>query len=210
MKGILGKKIGMTHMFTENGDAVPVTLIETGPCFITQIKTQKTDGYESVQMGFGKVKMDNLTKPESGHLSKAGAPPLKYLAEIQVDDHGDLKVGQEIKVDVFDEGDLVDVSGIAKGKGFQGVVKRWNFHTRPATHGHHFRRAPGSIGMAATPSRVLKGKKLPGRMGGSRKTASALEVMKVEEKNNILAVKGSIPGSKGGYLVVRESKRSHK
>ncbi len=208
MKGLLGKKLGMSHMFMKNGQVVPVTLIEAGPCYVTQIKSGDTDGYSAIQMGFGETKEKSLTKPQIGHLSKSGAPSLRFLAEIRTDKTDDMSVGQKLGANVFEAGDMVDVTGIAKGKGFQGVIKRWGFHRRPMTHGHHYHRAPGSIGMAATPSRVLKGKKMPGRMGGGQKTLSSLEVMSVEEKSNLIAVKGNVPGPKGGYVIIKQAKRS--
>lgn len=208
MKGLLGKKLGMSQMFMKNGQVVPVTLIEAGPCYVTQIKTGDTDGYTAVQMGFGETKEKSLSKPRIGHLSKSGSPSISFLAEIRTDKTEDLSVGQTLGVNVFEPGDMVDVTGIAKGKGFQGVIKRWGFHRRPMTHGHHYHRAPGSIGMAATPSRVLKGKKMPGRMGGGQKTLSSLEVMSVQEKSNLIAVKGNVPGPKGGYVIIKEAKRS--
>jgi large subunit ribosomal protein L3 len=208
MKGLLGKKIGMSQIFMKNGQVVPVTLVEAGPCYVTQIKNGETDGYTAVQMGFGGVKEKRLNKPELGHLNKAGAPSVRFLAEIRMDQTGDVNVGQTLSVGVFEPGDIVDVTGIAKGKGFQGVIKRWGFHRRPMTHGHHYHRAPGSIGMAASPSRVLKGKKMPGRMGGGQKTVSSLEVVRIEEKSNLIAIKGNIPGPKGGYVIIKEAKKS--
>lgn len=197
----------MSQVLAETGEAVPVTLIEAGPCYVTQIKTTENDGYSAVQLGCGEGKEKHLTKPERGHLAKAGTPLVRFLTEIRTEEPVELSVGQELKAEVFAEGDLVDVTGVSKGKGFQGVVKRWGFSRRPMTHGHHYHRAPGSIGMAATPSRVIKGKKMPGRMGGATRTASRLEVVKVEGALNIIAVKGAVPGPKGGYVVVKETKR---
>jgi large subunit ribosomal protein L3 len=208
VKGILGKKLGMSQIFTSDGRAVPVTLIEAGPCYVVQTKTMETDGYTAVQLGYGEAKEKNLSKPERGHLAKAGTPLVRHLAEYRVDGASDLTIGQEVGADVFEAGDMVDVTGVSKGKGFAGVVKRHNFSTRPATHGHHFRRAPGSVGMCATPSRVLKGKKLPGRMGGDRTTVSFLEVVKVDRDNNLIALKGSVPGPKGGVVMIKTPKRS--
>ena len=208
MKGILGKKLGMSQIFSSDGRAVPVTLIEAGPCYVVQLKSEETDGYSAVQLGFGEAKEKHTTKADRGHLAKAGAPLLRNLAEIRLDGPSEMTLGQEIGADVFEEGEVVDVIGVSKGKGFAGVVKRHNFSTRPATHGHHFRRAPGSIGMCATPSRVLKGKKLPGRMGGNRTTTSFVEVIKVDRSSNMIALKGSVPGPKGGLVMIRTAKRS--
>jgi large subunit ribosomal protein L3 len=208
VKGILGKKLGMSQIFSGDGRAVPVTLIEAGPCFITQLKTEEADGYAAVQIGFGEAKEKHVNKPARGHLAKAGAPLVRSLAEYRVDGAGDLAVGQQIDASLFEEGEIVDVIGVSKGKGFAGVVKRHNFSTRPATHGHHYRRAPGSIGMCATPSRVLKGKKLPGRMGNDRTTIQFVEVIKVDKENNLIAVKGAVPGAKGSLVMIKTSKRS--
>lgn len=208
VKGILGKKIGMSQVFSGDGRVIPVTLIEAGPCYIVQVKDEGNDGYKAVQLGFGETKEQNLSKPERGHLAKAGAPLVKYLAEYRVEDTEALSVGQQIDADIFAEGEIVDVLGVSKGKGFAGVVKRHNFSTRPATHGHHFRRAPGAVGMCATPSRVWKGKKLPGRMGNAKTTISFVEVVKVDKGNNLIALKGCVPGPKGGLVMIREAKRS--
>lgn len=208
MKGILGKKIGMSQMFSSDGKVVPVTLIEAGPCYVVQVKDEANAGYKAVQLGFGEAKEQNLSKPERGHLAKAGAPLLRYLAEYRVGDTESLSVGQQIDADVFTEGDTVDIVGVSKGKGFAGVMKRHNFGGRPASHGHHFHRAPGAIGMCATPSRVWKGKKLPGRMGNTQTTISFVEVVKVDKVNNLIALKGSVPGPKGGLIMIREAKRS--
>lgn len=195
-------------MFSGDGKAIPVTLIEAGPCYIVQVKDETNAGYKAVQLGFGETKERNLSKPERGHLAKAGAPLLKYLAECRVEDAEALSVGQQINADVFMEGDTVDVVGVSKGKGFAGVMKRHHYGGRPASHGHHFHRAPGAIGMCATPSRVWKGKKLPGRMGNTKTTVSFIEVVKVDKGNNLIALKGSVPGPKGGLVMIREAKRS--
>lgn len=208
MKGIIGRKLGMSQIFAGDGRAVPVTLVEAGPCYITQLKTEETDGYAAIQLGFGEAKEKALSKARRGHLAKAGAPLLKYLAEVRIEDTAELSVGQEIATDVFTEGELVDVIGVSKGKGTAGVMKRHNYHGRPASHGHHFHRAPGAIGMCATPSRVWKGKKMPGRMGNNRTTISFVEVVKVDKVSNLIALKGNVPGSKGGLVMIREAKRS--
>lgn len=208
MKGILGKKLGMSQIFSGDGRAVPVTLIEAGPCYITQLKTKETDGYAAVQIGYGEAKEKHVNKPSRGHLAKAGVPLVRSLAEYRIEDAADVTVGQQFDAGIFEEGDIVDVVGVSKGKGFAGVVKRHNFSTRPATHGHHFRRAPGSIGMCATPSRVLKGKKMPGRMGNDRTTIQFVEVMKIDKEKNLIAVKGAVPGAKGSLIMIRTAKRS--
>ncbi|MFH1736517.1 MAG: 50S ribosomal protein L3 [Actinomycetota bacterium] len=208
MKGIIGRKLGMSQIFAGDGRAVPVTLVEAGPCYITQLKTEETDGYAAIQLGFGEAKEKALSKARRGHLAKAGAPLLKYLAEVRIEDTAELGVGQEIAADVFTEGELVDVIGVSKGKGTAGVMKRHNYHGRPASHGHHFHRAPGAIGMCATPSRVWKGKKMPGRMGNNRTTISFVEVVKVDKVSNLIALKGNVPGPKGGLVMIRAAKRS--
>lgn len=210
MKGLLGRKVGMSQYFSRSGEAIPVTLIEAGPCIVVQIKTLKRDGYQAVQMGFGQVKEERLPNPLKGHFAKAGVPPRRYLAELRIDDEEGFQIGQEVKADIFSEGEYVDITGVTKGKGFAGVMKRWGFHGRPASHGHHYHRAPGSIGAASTPSRVVKGKKLPGQMGGDQATSSTLEVIKVEAEQNLLVVKGAVPGPKGSVVVIREAKRHPK
>jgi large subunit ribosomal protein L3 len=208
MKGIIGRKLGMSQIFADDGRAVPVTLVEAGPCYITQLKTEQTDGYAAIQLGFGEAKEKALSKARRGHLAKAGAPLLRYLAEVRIEDTAELSIGQEIAADVFTEGELVDVIGVSKGKGTAGVMKRHNYHGRPASHGHHFHRAPGAIGMCATPSRVWKGKKMPGRMGNNRTTISFVEVVKVDKVGNLIALKGNVPGPKGGLVMIRAAKRS--
>lgn len=202
MKFILGLKLGMSQIFDEKGNVVPVTLIEAGPCIVTQIKTKEKDGYWAVQIGFGEAK--RLNKPIAGHLKGLGK--LRFLREFRneepkIDDR-ELKRGDRIDVSIFKEGDLVKVSGISKGKGFAGAVKRWHFKGRPATRGtKHELRTLGSVG-ASTPSRVLKGKKMPGRMGGKRVTVKNLKVVKVDPEKNLLAIKGAVPGPKGGLLEI--------
>lgn len=209
MKSILGKKVGMTQIFDEDGQVIPVTLIEAGPCYVIQKKTPEKDGYNAVQLGFGEVKEKKLNQPELGHLKKADVPPLRYLREFRVSDHEDLEVGQLIKADIFEVGDLVDVAGTSKGKGFAGVVKRHGFAGGIKTHGQSDRhRAPGSIGAGTTPGRVFKGSRMAGRMGGERVTISNLEVMIVDPERNLLAVKGSIPGAKNGLVLVKEARKA--
>jgi large subunit ribosomal protein L3 len=203
MKAILGKKLGMTQVWSEDDRLVPVTVIEAGPCVVSQVKTEDTDGYHAVQLAFGEIKPEKLNKPETGHLAKAGAEPRRYLREFRVPDSGEVKTGDEVKVDVFEPGDTVHVSGTSKGKGFAGVIKRHNFSGGRATHGSHFHRSPGAIGQAATPSRVFKGKRMPGRMGGDTVTVRNLEIVRVDAEQNLLVVKGAVPGGKGSLLTIR-------
>lgn len=203
MKGILGKKAGMTQIFDDIGEAVPVTIIEVGPCYVTQIKTKKADGYEAIQLGFGEAK--RLNRPQRGHLPK-GVPDLRYLREIRVDDISAYEVGQKLEASVFSVGDLVDVTGISKGKGFAGAMKRHRFRGGPATHGQSDRaRATGSIGAGSTPGRVVKGKRMPGRMGNQRTTVQNLIVALVDAERNLLAVRGAVPGAKGGLVAVKSA-----
>ena len=202
MPAILAKKLGMTQRFMDDGRVERVTVLEAGPCPVTGIRTHERDGYEAVQLAFGEVKEKRLTKAERGHLAKADAPPLKHLCEFR-DEAGELQVGDEVRVDVFEPGQTVKVSGVSKGKGFQGTIKRHNFSRGPASHGSHNVRAPGSIGASATPSRVFKGIKGPGRMGGKRVTQRGLEVVEVIADRNLLLVRGAVPGPKNGTVEVR-------
>ena len=203
MAAILARKLGMTQRFSqEDGSVERVTVLEAGPCHVTAIRTAERDGYDAVQLGFGATREKRLTKPELGHLKKADAPPLRHLAEFR-DEAGELSVGDQVTVDVFEAGQVVKVSGASKGKGFQGTIKRHNFSRGPASHGSHNVRAPGSIGASATPSRVFKGVKGPGRMGGGRVTQRGLEVVEVIAKDNLLLVRGSVPGPRGGTVEVR-------
>jgi large subunit ribosomal protein L3 len=203
MAAILARKLGMTQAFSpEDGRVQRVTVLEAGPCHVTAIRTAERDGYDAVQLAFGPVKESRLTKGELGHLRKAGAPPLRHVAEFR-DEAGELQVGEEVKVDVFEPGQRVKVSGISKGKGFQGTIKRHNFGRGPASHGSHNIRAPGSIGASATPSRVFRGLRAPGRMGGGRVTQRGLEVVRVVPEDNLLLVRGAVPGPKGGVVEVR-------
>lgn len=203
MKGLLGRKIGMTQLFDERGQAVPVTVIEAGPCVVTQVKTIDKDGYKAVQLGFGAIKESFLNKPAKGHLGKSKATPVKYLVELRLDNGDEFKVGQVLKADIFSAGERTDIVGFSKGRGFTGVVKRWGFRGGPASHGSHFHRAPGSIGMCATPSKVHKGARMPGRHGNVRVTVQNLEVIRVEPEMNLLMVKGAIPGPSGNIVMVR-------
>ena len=205
MAGLLGKKIGMTSVFDDAGKNVACTVVEVGPCFVTQVKTVDKDGYDAVQIGFGEAKEKSVTKPLKGHFSKAGVAPLKFLREFK-DFEDDYNVGDQLDVSYFSEGELVEISGNSKGKGFQGVVKRHGFGgVGQATHGQHNRlRAPGSIGAGSTPSRVFKGMKMAGRMGNEKKKIFNLRVVKIYADKNIMLVKGSVPGHIGSKLIVEK------
>ena len=200
----------MTRVFEDDGTAVPVTVIEAGPCVVTQVRSNETDGYEAVQMGFGATRRKSLTKPVLGQFEKAKVTPRRKLTEFRVDNPGEYEVGQEIKVDVFEPGQLIDVTGWSKGRGFQGVTKRHGMSTGRQTHGNRNHRKPGSIGQSATPARVWKGKKLPGRMGGGRVTIKDLSVVNVNSETNILLVRGAVPGASNGYLLITDSDRGTK
>lgn len=205
-KVILGRKVAMTQIFDENV-LIPITIVEAGPCIIVERKVKEKNGYNAIQLGFLEVKENRVNKPESGHFKKSEVRPQKYLREIRVKDIGNLKIRDEIRVDVFKEGDLVDVIGISKGKGFAGVVKRYGFKGGPASHGAGgWRRRPGSIGASADPSRVFKGKKMPGKMGAEKKTVRNLKIVKVDKKENLLLIRGSLPGNKGSLLTIKSSK----
>jgi len=210
-KAILGKKIGMTQIFDEDGLVIPVTVIEAGPCTVVQKKTIETDGYNAVKVGFEDVPERKLNKPEKGLFSKINVPFKKYLKEFKLEDCDKYEVGQEIKVsDMFAAGDVVDVSGISKGKGYQGATKRHGFSIGRKTHGSKYHRGAGSMGSATTPGRVFKGKKLPGHMGAERVTIQNLNVVKVDAERNLLLVKGSVPGPKGGLLIIKDAVKSSK
>ncbi|HYH01875.1 MAG TPA: 50S ribosomal protein L3 [Bacillota bacterium] len=203
-KGILGKKVGMTQIFTPEGKAVPVTVVEAGPCVVVQKKTVTTDGYEAIQLGFSEKKERLTNKPMKGHFSKANVKPFKFLHEIRVAADENYNLGQEIKADVFSEGEWVDVTGTTKGKGFAGVIKRWNFNRASMTHGSMYHRRPGSLG-ATDPARVFKGRKMPGRLGGDQVTTQGLQVVKVDPERNLLLIKGAIPGANGAFVVVKKT-----
>ncbi len=205
VQGIIGKKVGMTQVYAEDGRAIPATVIEAGPCVVVQRKSKDKDGYTAVQLGLveGK-KVKHVTKPMKGHFDKAGLPPCRVLREFRVEEGAEVKVGDKVSVSLFSPGDNVSVVGVSKGKGFQGVVKRHHFRGGAATHGSMFHRAPGSIGASAFPSRVLKGMRAGGHMGQERVTARNLEVVRVDAEKNILVVRGSVPGAGGGYLVVNK------
>ncbi len=209
MKGIIGKKVGMTQLFDETGEVVPVTVIEAGPCYVTQVRTQERDGYVAIQLGFETVQEKRLTKPELGHLKKNGTPPVRYLREFRVKE-SDMEEGAQITVDVFEIGERVDVVGTSKGRGFAGTIKRHGFHRQPKTHGQSDReRAPGSIGATSTPGRVFKGMRMSGRMGNQRVTSQNLEVVAVDAERNLLAVRGSVPGAKGGIVMVKPARKQN-
>jgi len=202
MAALLGKKLGMTQVFQEDGRLERVSVIEAGPCHVTAVRTVEQDGYEAVQLGFGEAREKSLTKARIGHLRKADAPLLKKLREFR-DEAGELQVGEQVTVEAFAKGDRVKVSGVSKGKGFQGTIKRHNFSRGPASHGSHNVRAPGSIGASATPSRVFKGIRGPGQMGNKRVTQRGLEVVDVMPERNLLLVRGSVPGPKGSTVEIR-------
>ena len=204
-KGLIGKKIGMTQIFNEEGKVIPVTVIEAGPCVVSQVKTEETDGYNSIQLGFGAIKESKVNKPERGHFTKANIAPARYLREFRVDSIEDVKVGDELKADIFMAGDKIDIQGTSKGKGFQGVIKRHGQHRGPMGHGSMYHRRPGSMGSTSTPGRVFKGKKLPGHMGAETVTIQNLEVIKVDLDKNIILVEGSVPGAKGSILKIKSS-----
>ena len=204
-KAILGKKIGMTQIFTEDGLVIPVTVIEAGPVTVVQKKTVETDGYNAIQVGYVDAKDKALTKPEKGHLAKAGVANKRVLKEFRLEDDSAYNVGDEIKVDIFQEGDKIDVTGISKGHGYAGTVKRWGTHRGPMTHGSGYHRGVGSMGACSTPSRVMKNKRLPGHMGVEQVTVQNLDVVKVDAEKNIILVKGAVPGPKGGVVTIKNS-----
>jgi len=206
-KGLIGRKVGMTQIFDEDGDAYPVTVIEAGPCYVTQVKIEETDGYSAVQLGFDEVKPKRLTKGQLGHLKRNDLPPLKVLREFKTKTP-DVSEGDTLKVDVFEKDERVDVVGTSKGRGFAGVVKRYHFGGGPKTHGQSDRwRAPGSSGSGTTPGRVWKGKKMPGRMGNESVTSSNVRVVLVDPERNLIAVDGSVPGPKGGMVVIKPARK---
>lgn len=204
MKMILGRKIGMTRVFKDD-TAIPVTVIKAGPCFVVQKKTFETDGYNAVQIGFEEAKKVN--KPMEGVFKKAGVKPLKILKEFRVDDVENFEIGQEIKVDIFEEGDKVDITGWSKGRGYAGAMKRWGFRGGPKSHGAKFHRELGSVGQHSEPARIFKGKKMPGQFGNERVTILNSEIVKIDVDNNLIAVKGGVPGARGGLVLIRDAKR---
>jgi large subunit ribosomal protein L3 len=202
MSAILAKKLGMTQLFQEDGSVARVTVLEAGPCPVTAIRTPERDGYEAVQLAFGQAKEKHLTKAEIGHLKKADAPPLRHVVEFR-DEAGELTLGETVTVEAFEVGGRVKISGTSKGKGFQGTIKRHNFASGPKSHGSHNVRAPGSIGASAWPARVMKGIRGPGQMGNKRVTQKGLEIISIDAKQNLLLVRGSVPGPRGGLVEVR-------
>ena len=209
-KGIIGKKIGMTQIFDEKGNVVPVTVIEATPNVVAQVKTVETDGYNSIQLGYGEVKDKHINKPEKGHFAKAGLTAKKHLREFRVEDVENYKVGDEVKADIFEAGEKIDVQGTTKGKGFQGVIKRHGQHRGPMGHGSMYHRRPGSMGSTSTPGRVFKGKKLPGHMGRVTVTIQNLDVVRVDMDKNVILVKGSVPGAKGAILKIKSAVKASK
>ncbi|MBO7521692.1 MAG: 50S ribosomal protein L3 [Opitutales bacterium] len=205
---LIGKKLGMTQVFDADNTLVAVTVVEAGPCPVTQVKTAQSDGYEAVQIGFGAQKESRMTKAELGHLKKAGVAPLTELVEIRTDKPSELKIGDVLKVTNFQEGQKVDIIGTSKGKGFQGVMRRHNFQGQPATHGHMMHRRPGSVGCRQTPGHVYKGRKMPGHQGQVRCTTQNLSIVKILEDKNLLLIKGSIPGANGDVVLVRTAKKA--
>lgn len=208
-KGILGKKIGMTQIFDEAGRAIPATVIQAGPCVVVQKKTVATDGYNALQVGFEPIRESRVNKPLRGHFAKAKVGPFRYLRELRLENVEDYQVGQEIKADIFKPGERVDVTGISKGKGFAGGIKRHGFQRGPMAHGSKYHRRPGSLG-AKGPARVFKGRKLPGHMGGERVTILNLEVLKSDPERNLLLVKGAVPGPRMGLLIIKDSVKGGK
>ncbi|MFB4165932.1 50S ribosomal protein L3 [Alteribacillus sp. JSM 102045] len=208
-KGILGRKIGMTQLFNDNGELLPVTVIEAEPNVVLQTKTAESDGYEAVQLGFIDKKENRANKPEKGHADKASSAPKRYVREIREVNSGDYEVGQEVKVDTFTDGEIVDITGTSKGKGFQGAIKRHNQSRGPMTHGSRYHRRPGAMG-PIDPNHVLKGKKLPGRMGGKTVTVQNLEIVKVDPERNLILVKGNVPGAKKSYVTVKSAVKAAK
>jgi large subunit ribosomal protein L3 len=204
-KAILAKKLGMTQIFDENGKVIPVTVIEAGPNPVIQKKTVENDGYSAVQVGFIDIKDKKANKPKKGHFAKAGVSPKRYLREFRLDDVSAYNIGDEIKADIFAAGEKIDVTGITKGKGFAGTVKRWGTHRGPMTHGSGYHRGPGSMGMCSSPGRVFKGKRLPGHMGVERVTIQNLSVVRIDLDQNIILVKGGLPGPKGGLLIIKNT-----
>ncbi len=209
LNGIIGRKVGMTQIFEDSGEAIPVTVIQAGPCPIVQLKTQEKDGYQAVQLGFGKQKESRINKPKRGHFAKAGIDSAFVLREFRVQSLDDVSVGSIVDASVFSEGELVDVTGTSKGRGFTGVVKRWKFAGGKKSHGgEQDLRRPGSIGASATPSRVFKGKRMPGRYGAKRHTAQNLSVIQADPERNLLVVKGAVPGPPNGLLLIRKASKA--
>ena len=204
-KAIMAKKVGMTQVFSPEGELIPVTVLQAGPCYVVQVKNPETDGYSAIQIAFGSVKEKNVTKPMKGHYEKAGITPLRKIKEFRLEDISSYKSGDEIKADIFSEGEKIDVKGVSKGKGFQGVIKRHGQHRGPMAHGSKYHRAVGSMGASSDPSRVFKGKKLPGHMGSVACTVQNLTIVRVDAENNMILVKGAVPGSNGSVISLIDS-----
>ena len=204
-KGIIAKKIGMTQIFTEDGSLVPVTVLQAGPCYVTQVKTVENDGYEAVQVGFDDIREKLVTKPVKGHLDKAGVKTLRLMKEFKFENASEYELGQEIKADIFEVGDKIDVTGKSKGKGFQGAIKRHGQSRGPMTHGSKYHRHAGSNGACSDPSKVFKGKKMPGQMGAVKVTVQNLEIVRIDAEDNLILVKGAIPGPRKSTVVLKES-----
>ncbi len=202
--GMIGKKLGMTGIFSSKGEYIPVTIVEAGPCIVTQLKKEAIDGYNAIQLGFGEKKLSRTNKPMEGHFKKSGKGAFSFLREFSVDDPSDYSLGQEIGLDLFKVGELVNVTGKTKGRGFAGVIKRHGFHGGKKTHGSHSHRIPGSIGCSAWPGKVIKGKKLPGQYGNEKKTVKNLEVIEIREEQNIIMIKGALPGFKTGFVEINK------
>ena len=204
-KAILATKVGMTQIFGEQGVLTPVTVLQAGPCVVTQVKTLENDGYEAVQLGFGEIRENLVSKPRKGHLAKAGVSAKRYLKEFRLENAAEYSLGQEIKVDIFSEGDKVDATGITKGKGFQGAIKRHGLSRGPMKHGSKYHRHAGSNGAATSPGRVFKGKHMPGQMGNVKATVQNLEIVRIDTENNVILVKGAVPGPKKSMIVLKET-----
>jgi large subunit ribosomal protein L3 len=202
---LIGKKLGMSQLFSVDGEAMPVTVIQAGPCTITQIKSVDSDGYNALQLSFGEKKPQGTTKPMLGHFKRCGKGPFNVIKEVKVDDVGDFELGQEISAEIFQIGELVHVMGRSKGKGFAGTIKRWNFSRGPISHGGMNKRPPGSIGCSASPSRVIKGRKMPGQMGNRKVTVKGLKIVDVRPEENIILVKGAVPGGRNGVVLIKRS-----
>jgi large subunit ribosomal protein L3 len=208
-KGIIGKKIGMTQIFADDGRRIPVTVVEAGPCVVLQKKSAEKDGYSALQLGFSQKEASRAVKPAVGHSKAAGKGVFSHLKEFRLENVEDYTVGDIITADIFTAGDIIDVTGISIGKGFQGVIKRWGFKGGRASHGSNFHRAPGSIGCSATPSRVFKNKKMPGQLGNETVTVQKLTVVRVDTNENLILVKGALPGSKNGIVLIKDSVKVH-
>jgi len=202
---ILGRKLGMTQVWSENDELIPVTVIQAGPCVVSQVKTVERDGYAAVQLAFGDIKESKVNKPKAGHFAKAGVTPRRHIAEVRLDEGDEVKIGQEFTVAMFEDVPSVHVTGTSKGKGFAGVMKRHNFSGGPGGHGSHFHRSPGSVGQASTPSRIFKGSKMAGHMGDEKVTVRNLDVVRIDSEQNLLLVKGAVPGGKNALLTIRSA-----